>query len=524
MRRCGIVLNVLLAVTYVQAAERPNVMVILADDLGYSDPGCYGSEIQTPHLDALAKNGLRFTQFYNTARCWPTRAALLTGYYAQQVRRDALPGVKGGGGSRNTRPEWANLLPAKLKAAGYRSYHSGKWHIDGKPTECGFDHSYIMRDHSRFFNPQVHFRDDQKLPPIEKGTDFYVSDAIADHAIECLVEHQEDYTERPFFHFVAFTAPHFPLHAPAEDVARYRDRYIRDWEVVRKERSNRQRTMGLLDAPLSAVERQLGPPYHFPDHLEILGPGEVNRPLPWKELTEEQQRFQADKMSIHAAMVDRMDQQIGRIVEQIRSMNALDDTLILFLSDNGASAEIMVRGDGHHPLAPPGSAESYLCLGPGWSTTCNTPFRRHKTWVHEGGISTPLIAHWPKGITAKNEFRGTVGHVIDIVPTVLEVAGVSAAPNEGGPKAPGLSLVPAFESPDARLHETLWWLHEGHRAFRQGNMKLVAAKGDSWELYDLAADRSEQHNLASSRPGIVTQLAAEWESMAEEFRALQQPK
>ncbi len=505
-----------------ESTARTNIVVILADDLGYSDPGCYGSEIRTPNLDELAQNGLRFTQFYNTARCWPTRAALLTGYYAQQVRRDALQGAKGGGGNRNTRPEWARLLPEMLRSAGYRSYHSGKWHIDGKPTECGFDRSYIMRDHSRFFNPQVHFRDDVKLPPVEKGADFYVSDAIADHAIECLTEHQQEHSGTPFFHFVAFTAPHFPLHAPAEDVARYKDRYLQDWEVVRQERWSRQKKSGLLTVPLSAVERQLGPPYHFPDHLRILGPGEVNRPLPWDKLTQEQQRFQANKMAIHAAMVDRMDQQIGRIVEQIRLMNVLEDTLILFLSDNGASAEIMVRGDGHDPEAAPGSAESYLCLGPGWSTTCNTPFRRHKTWVHEGGISTPLIAHWPNGIAAKNEFRGTVGHVIDIVPTVLDVAGVDPTANENAPAAPGTSLRPAFESSDAPLHDALWWLHEGHRAFRQGDMKLVAAKDEPWELYDLAIDRAEQHDLAAVKPDLVLQLATKWESMADEFRGLQQ--
>jgi arylsulfatase A-like enzyme len=523
MRRCAVMLCLLLSLSAAQGADRPNVIVILADDLGYSDLGCYGSRIQTPHLDQLAADGLRFTQFYNTARCWPTRAALLTGYYAQQVRRDALPGLKGGGGNRNGRPEWAPLLPAMLKTAGYRSYHSGKWHIDGMPIKSGFDRSYMMRDHSRFFNPQTHFRDDKKLPPVEKGTDFYTSDAIVNHAIECLQEHQQEYQEQPFFHFVAFTAPHFPLHAPAEDIARYKDRYLRDWETVREERAAKQQEMGLLSVPLSAVEQNLGPPYHFPDQLEILGSGEVNRPLPWSSLTEEQRRFQADKMAIHAAMIDRMDQQIGRIIEQVRSMQAFDDTLILFLSDNGASAEIMVRGDGHDPEVAPGSAETYLCLGPGWSTTCNTPFRRHKTWVHEGGISTPLIAHWPKGIKGRNEFRQAVGHVIDIVPTILQIAGAEPLTEVNGktvPIAPGTSLVPAFDSADASLHETLWWMHEGHRAVRQGDWKLVAAKGDLWELYNVLEDRAEQHDLAESKPELVNELAAAWETTADGIREL----
>ncbi len=511
-------LSLSLFLSCTHAADCPNVVVILADDLGYSDLGCYGSGIQTPHLDQLAASGLRFTQFYNTARCWPTRAALLTGYYAQQVRRDALPGLQ-----RGNRPEWAPLLPTMLKPVGYRSYHSGKWHIDGMPIECGFDRSYLMKDHNRFFHPQTHFKDDKKLPPIETGTEFYTSDAIASHAIECLQEHQQQYKDHPFFHFVAFTAPHFPLHAPAEDVARYQDRYLRDWQSVRQERSARQHQMGLLSVPLSAVERQLGPPYHFPDHLEILGAGEVNRPLPWNGLTEVQQRFQADKMAIHAAMIDRMDQQIGRIVEQLHSMQAFDDTLILFLSDNGASAEIMVRGDGHDSAAAPGSADTYLCLGPGWSTTCNTPFRRHKTWVHEGGISTPLIAHWPNGITATNEFRRAVGHVIDIVPTILQLAGATppAEINDRPvPPSPGISLVPAFNSQKTSLHESLWWMHEGHKAVRQGDWKLVAAKGDPWALYNLAEDRAEQRDLSDTKPELVHELAAAWEATADEFRDL----
>lgn len=502
-------------------SKRTNFLVILADDLGFSDIGCYGGEIATPNLDALASDGLRFTQFYNTGRCWPTRAALMTGYYAQQVRRDKLPGVRSGG--RGTRPPWAQLVPTMLQPLGFRTYHSGKWHIDGKVLKNGFDRSYRLNDHDRFFNPRNHTEDDKKLAPIKPDTPFYTTSAIADHAIRCLQDHATNHSDRPFFQFLAFTTPHFPLHGLPEDIDRYRDTYLRDWQAVRKERWQRQTKSGLLDARLSAVERNVGPPYHFDKALKALGPNEVNRPLPWDRLSKEQQRFQATKMAIHAAMIDRMDRDIGRVVQQVRAMGAIDDTLILFLSDNGASAEIMVRGDGHDRSAPPGSAKSYLCLGPGWSNAANTPFRRHKTWVHEGGIATPLIAHWPNGIKGKGEFRRSSGHVIDIVPTVLEIAGAKATTSLAGkpiPKAPGHSLVPAFAADVKIQRESLWWSHEGHRALRLEDWKLVAAKGDPWELYDLKNDRAETSNLAAKHPQRVQQMASMWQAREDAFLEL----
>lgn len=502
-------------------AKPPNVLLVMADDLGFSDLGCYGSEIKTPHLDRLAANGLRFTQFYNTARCWPTRAALLTGYYAQQVRRDTLAGVRSGG--RGQRPSWAQLLPMMLKPHGYRAYHSGKWHIDGMPLETGFDRSYYLRDQGRFFSPKVHYEDDKKLPAIERGSGYYGTTAIADHAVKCLRDHAKSHADRPFFHYLAFTAPHFPLHALPEDIAKYRDRYVAGWKKLRAERFQKIKRIGLLDCALSDVERDVGPPYDFPDALKTLGAGEVNRPLPWERLTEEQRSFQATKMALHAAMVDRIDQELGRVIAQLKSMGELDETIIFFLSDNGASAEIMVRTDGHDPKAAPGSAASYLCLGPGWSTTANTPFRRHKTWVHEGGIATPLVVHWPAGIKSKGEFRGTVGHVIDIVPTILECVGVQRTKTLNGepvPTAPGRSLAPAFQADRKSNDRTLWWLHEGNRALREGDWKLVAAKGDEWELYDLANDRTETKNLAAAKPDIVSRLSAKWERMQGEIRSL----
>ncbi len=504
------------------SAKKPNILIILADDMGFSDAGCYGGEIATPNLDALATNGLRFTQFYNTARCWPTRAALLTGYYAQQVRRDTIPGVTSGG--QGIRPAWARLLPERLKSLGYRCYHSGKWHVDGQPLRNGFDRSYSLNDHDRHFTPRRHTEDDKPLPPVDAKAGYYSSTAIADHAVKCLKGHAENYADRPFFEFLAFTAPHFPLQAPAEDIARYRRTYLAGWDALRGQRWKRLRERHIGGDGLAPVERDVGPPYAFPDALKKLGANEVNRPLPWKDLSAGQREFQARKMAIHAAMVDRMDREIGRVLAQLRAMGALDNTLLFFLSDNGASAEIMVRGDGHDPNAECGSGATFLSIGPGWSSLCNTPFRRHKTWVHEGGISTPLIVHWPRGIAARNELRRTPGHVIDLVPTILEVAGGERSEPRGGrpvPPAPGKSLVPLFAKDGTVTHDSLWWLHEGNRALRAGNWKIVAAgEGSPWELYDLSTDRSETKDLAADRPDKVRPLAASWTRQFEDYAVL----
>jgi arylsulfatase A-like enzyme len=521
MKRLLLLIACLILSGSISFSAPPNIIFILADDLGYSDLGCYGSEIATPHLDSLAKNGLRFTQFYNSGRCWPTRGALMTGYYAQQIHRDALPEAAGGG--QGVRQQWARLLPDFLKPAGYRNYHSGKWHIDGRVLAAGFDRSLDVRNQGNFFSSAGNWIDDVPVvPPVdEKG--YYSTIANADHAIECLKDHAANHASKPFFHYIAFIAPHFPLHALPQDIAKYRDKYLAGWEAMREARFKRQKEMGLTETTLSALEREVGPPYAFPDAMEKLGPGEVNRPLPWSELTSEQRRFQATKMAIHAAMVDRMDQEIGRILAQLKAMGAYDNTLIFFASDNGASAEIMVRSGGHDPNADPGSAASYLCLGPGFSSVGNTPFRRHKTWVHEGGISTPLIAHWPRGITARNELRRTPAHVIDIVPTVLQLAGVEKPKQWKGepiPAAPGRSLVPAFARDEVIARDSLWWLHERNRAIRVGDWKLVAAAGTPWELYDLKTDRAEQRNLSARMPEKVKELEQAWQQQTDRFTVL----
>lgn len=510
--------------TLADAADpRPNFLVIIADDLGYSDLGCYGSEIETPNLDALATGGLRFTQFYNTARCWPTRAALITGFYPQQIRRDAMPGAPRNFGGGGERPAWAQTIAEYLRPSGYRTYHSGKWHIDGDPLEHGFDRSDQTSRGPGFF---------ESIKRENRDPSYYRTTATADYAIECLQEHSENFSVQPFFQYLAFHAPHFPLHALPEDIERYRDRYLDGWDALRAARHAHQHELGINVAELSPLEREVGPPYSFPNDIADLGAGEIDRPLPWTDLTPDQQRFQATKMSIHAAMIDRMDREIGRVLDQLRRMNALENTVICFLSDNGASAEIMIRGDGHDPAAEPGSAATYLCLGPGFSSAANTPFRRHKTWVHEGGISTPFIVHWPQGIKTTNQFRSSMAHVIDIAPTILDLAGV-ATQSASSPAMSGSSLKPVFASDDATLHDELWFYHEGNRALRQGDWKIVFADSGysersaaekhidredvTWSLYNLATDRAEQHDLASLQPERVQAMATRWLALSDQF-------
>jgi arylsulfatase len=512
-----------LSIAHAQSpTAKPNILIILADDMGYSDASCYGGEIQTPNLDALAKGGLRFTQFYNTARCWPSRAAILTGYYAQQVRRDTLPGVPSGGAG--VRPKWARLLPEMLKPLGYHSYHSGKWHVDGLPLQNGFEHSYSLNDHNRHFAPQDHTEDDKPLPPVKPGDNYYTTTAIADYAIKHLKGHAQQFPKQPFFEYVAFTSPHFPVQASQQDIATYLDSYMAGWDSLRQDRWQRMQAMKIGGAVLPPIERTLGPPYPFPSDIAKLGPDEVNRPLAWTALNLEQRMFQAQKMAIHAAMVARMDKEIGHIIDQVRAMGALDNTLILFMSDNGASAEMMVRGDGHDLAAEPGSGATFLSIGPGWSSLANTPFRRHKTWVHEGGISTPLIAHWPQGIRARNELRTTPSHLIDLVPTILEAVGgklPAQLNSEGIPAAPGKSLLPAFVADVPIARDSLWWFHDDNRALRVGDWKIVSAGKDRpWELYDLTTDRSETVNLAKEKPDKVAELAAIWQRQFDEFLAL----
>lgn len=488
------------------ADDRPNILLILADDLGYSDLGCYGGEIETPHLDALAAGGLRYTQFYNTARCWPTRAAILTGYYAQSTRRDALNGQ---GGSQGKRPVWAPLVTDPLRRAGYRCYQSGKWHIDGLPGDNAFDHSFRVEDHDRYHSPRSLYRDDIPLAPIPRGTGYYVTSAIASHTVDVLREHARERAGTPFFHYLAFTAPHFPLHALPDDLARYKGRFDAGWDALRAARHERMRRMGLVTTALSP--RTEGVPA-------------------WSDLSPAERAEWVQRMEVHAAMVDRMDRDIGRVLDQLKAMGAFENTLILFLSDNGASAEKILRGDGHVDGSAPGSADWYRCLEPGWANLANTPFRFSKIYVHEGGISTPLIVHWPARIKAHGEIRHQRGHVIDMAPSLASLAGATWAAEVEGlavPAKEGRDLSPLWLGAATATDERgpLWWYHSGNRAYRDGDWKIVAkapegargkaaAENDAtiaWELYNIAEDRAESRNLAAEHPDKVAALAAAWE-------------
>ena len=444
----------------------------------------------------------------------------MTGYYPQQIGCDP---------PRKQHPDWVTYLPQHLKQLGYRTYQSGKWHVPCCPKvlTAGFDRSYEILDHDRHFSPRNHRIDDKPIAPIQLGADYYSTLYIAQTTINQLKSHELETPDEPFFCYTAFIAPHFPLMAPKEDIQKYKTAYLDGWDQMRQRRLEKMTRLGIYSGGLSRREESVGPPYRFPNVLDELGAKEVLFPVDWNALTDEQQAFQAAKMAIHAAMVDRMDQEIGRIVEQVRRMGQLENTVIFFLSDNGASAEIMIRGDRNAPNAIPGSAESFLCLGPGFSCACNTPFRRHKTWVHEGGISTPLIVYGPSVIGKPGAITNQPGHLIDLVPTILDLAGASESAIHG-PDAnpyPGRSLAQTLRTGAKIERGDLFFNHEGNRALKSGKWKIVLAAKEQkaneplkWELYDLETDRAEQNNLAEQYPERVNSMAQRWNEMNEQFR------
>ncbi len=493
---------------------RPNIVLVMADDMGYSDIGCYGSEIDTPNLDRLAANGLRFTQFYNAARCCPTRAALLTGLYPHQAgvgNMVASKPAKRPSATQGYLNQKCVTLAEVLKTAGYGCYMSGKWHVGefrpAWPIDRGFDRYYgLISGGMNYFDiskgkrkgiQRVFARDGERLTPNEP--DFYTTDAFTDEAIASLNHHAKQHEQRPFFLYLAFNAPHWPLHAPPKLIDKYRGRYLGGWDKLRRTRYERMVGMGLI----------------LPKWK--LSPADGSD---WQQLSEKQKAELDLRMAVYAAMLDRMDWDIGRVVERLRELNQLDNTLFLFLSDNGACHEGgLLGGDFRRDLkGKTGTADSYRTYGQSWSNAGNTPFRKHKHWTHEGGISTPLVIHWPGGLKVKpGSTSDHVGHVIDIMPTLLDVAGAKYPEQFNGRAVTphvGLSFEPLFRTNALPSNRPLFWEHMGNAAMRSGPWKLVRSKGKPWELYNLEQDRSELHNIAATNEETVDQMKATWEQWA----------
>ncbi len=481
--------------------DRPNIVLILADDMGYSDIGCYGGEIHTPNLDRLAAGGVRSTQFYNGARCCPTRASLLTGLYAHQAGIGDMVGNRGYPAYQGYLNEACVTIAEALKPAGYRTLMSGKWHVGENrphwPTDRGFDRYFgLIGGAANYFDPsktkaagvrRQMALDDKPYQPPKDG--FYMTDAFTDHAVQFLDEHGPD--ETPFFLYLAYTAPHWPLHALPEDIAKYRGRYLEGWDHLREQRYRRTVEMGLIS-----------------DRWKMSPRDEAN--AAWRD--EPDKDLMDLKMAVYAAQIDRMDQGIGRVLDKIRTLGKEDNTLVMFLADNGGCHEGGPRGfDNRKNGLPPGGVDSYMSYGQSWANASNTPFRRYKHWVHEGGIATPFIANWPAGIEEGGSITHEVGHIIDVMATCIDAAGAAyPKTREGRAVTPleGKSLLPIFRNGRRTGHEALFWEHQGNRALRQGQWKLVSAHGHPWELYDLEADRTELKDLAGVYSEKVDELRA----------------
>jgi arylsulfatase len=502
-------------------AARPNIVLILADDMGFSDPGCFGSEIKTPSLDTLAAHGVRFTQFYNGARCCPTRAALLTGLYAHQAGQGNMTtdqsATEGDGytGGLNRR---CVTIAEVLKTAGYATYMSGKWHVvvnadkpgsdqNGWPRQRGFD---------RYFGP-IHGganyftginNNGNKLvsgnDTIDTPANFYMTDNLGDTAAKYIAEHFVNSPDRPFFLYAAFTAPHWPLHALKADIDKYRTRYTAGWEALRAERYSRQVQMGLIQSswPLSPEDAPA-----------------------WSSLSQAMKDTMALKMAIYAAQVDRLDQNIGKIVAQLKASHAFDNTLIVFLSDNGACAE-----GGDFGWGPNSQLETKLgwniSYGQGWAHVSNTPFSLYKHYTREGGISAPFVVHWPARISNGGRLVNQIGHITDLMPTFIEVAGATYPKAYNGyliTPLEGKSLVKAFTNADIGRTAPIFWEHEGNKAVRDGKWKLLSNQGNPWRLFDMEADRTELADLAGANAARVSSMGAAWDAWARRAYVLKEP-
>ena len=553
LRPPGWLLLVLAVAPWASADEtkppRPNILLIMSDDMGFSDLGCYGSEIATPNLDGLAAKGLRLTQFYNTARCCPTRASLLTGLYPHQAGIGHMMDDRGHDGYRGELNKNSVTIAEVLRPAGYRTYATGKWHVTRRvnaatveekenwPLQRGFDRFYgTISGAGNFWDPQHLTRDNTKISPFadpeyQPSEPYYYTDAISDQAARFVREHHVSHGGQPFFLYMAYTAAHWPMHARERDIAKYRGRYAAGYDAVRKERYERMAKLGLISREATTLT-----------------------PVPEGEEKTPHWEWDQRNMEVFAAMIDSMDQGIGRVVAELKATGQFENTLIFFLQDNGGCAEPLGRqGEGapcaDTPTLPPipleatrsdypakqtregfpvrtgkgvmaGPTDTWIGYGESWAAVSNTPFREYKHWVHEGGISTPLIAHWPRGVagTRAGKLEATPGHLIDIMATCVDLSGAAYPREKDGlaiKPARGRSLAPLFAAePAPQPQRALFWEHEGNRAVREGRWKLVAKENRSWELYDISADRSEQRDLAAAEPERVQALAAQWDAYA----------
>jgi arylsulfatase A-like enzyme len=498
-----------------QAAAKPNILIILADDLGYSDLGCYGGEIATPNLDSLAKNGLQFRQFYNSARCSPTRACILTGLHPHQA---GFPNL--GGKLVNN----SVTIPEVLKPAGYRTLMVGKWHLNERvpPTERGFDEFYgMLGGYNSCWQENPFFtrwpKDRNKRPYAQDK--FYSTDVFADYAVDFIGGRGG----QPWFLYLAFNAPHFPLHAPEADIARYETLYFeKGWDRIREDRLTRQKKLGLVPEDLVLTPRA-----RVPRNWANSKTGWADKENPaWESLPEDRRRDLARRMAVFAAMVDRMDRAVGKTIEHLKTTGQFDNTVIFFLSDNGACAEwdpwgfdlnsgpqnVLHTGDNLKTIGAPGS---YISYGSGWAHACNTPWKLFKHYAHEGGVRTPCIVHWPAGLKAHG-IAPDPGYITDFMPTCIDLAGANyPAERQGTMVLPheGISLLPAFRGEPLPKRQ-ICIEHEGNRSVRDGDWKLVALASMPWELYNLATDLTEMRNLAASDPQRVQTMAADWDAWA----------
>ena len=517
------------------AGSKPNIILILADDMGFSDIGCFGSEVSTPNLDRLAARGMRVNQFYNNPRCCPSRASIMTGLYSQQAGMGMMVSDHG----RYPYPGYAGELstqtitiPEALKTAGYNTAMVGKWHLapeseEGKhdwPLQRGFDHFWGMIAGASVYYESPHLMDGN-TPLMPPPKDQYLTDIWADHAVGYVESLAKE--KKPFFLYTAFNAPHWPIQAPEDVVQKYAGRYAAGWDKLREERHEKQLAMGLVSGKWALTPRDPRVPA-------------------WEKV--DNKEWEMRRMAVYAAMIDRLDHNIGRIIDAVEKAGVAENTLICFMSDNGGNAEELGRGRGvgqpkggpegllHGTGTPqesqaceigmtcagnvpgdmPGGENTFQSIGIPWGNCANTPFRLYKHYAHEGGISSPFVACWPAVIKPQQHPVNAVGHETDLMPTFLEIAGVTYPSKVAAgpiPDLAGQSLTPLFAGKQ-RTRKPIFWEHEGNKAMRDGKWKLVSRFPDQWELFDMEADRTELHDLSAAMPERAKQMAADWQAWA----------